>query len=103
MSYCRCGEGSEVYVYGGATKYEVHFGVGMPDVEKKLARERIEPHKSFDTLQETYDFLVSIQQLGFEVPDYAFERMEEELDAEVEEETGRCIYCSKPLLECICE
>ena len=72
MSYCRWSHDSDVYViasgYGG---FQIYLKGG--DAE------------GFTTRQETLNYLSELQKKGLKIPDYALNRLQEEIDQKLPE------------------
>lgn len=78
MSYCRCGDDSDVYVYFGYS-FEVYLAQGNPSCFELMQKHNINNHYFFETEQETLDFLLKIKGFGFLIPDRAIERLQREI------------------------
>ena len=72
MSYCRFSEDSDVYViasgYGG---FQIYLKGGGAE--------------GFATRQETLNYLSELQKKGLKIPDYALNRLQEEIDQKLPE------------------
>jgi hypothetical protein len=78
MSYCRCGNDSDVYVYCG-TKFSVNFAQGKDSCAELMKIHNVDFQYYFETEKETLDFLLYARSLGFVVPDRAIERLQNEI------------------------
>jgi hypothetical protein len=77
MAYCRCENDSDVYVWAGRV-FEVHFCEGVEGVTKRLLENNLHS-TSFETAEETLDYLLKIRKLGFKVPERSTERLKYEI------------------------
>lgn len=72
MSYCRFSHDSDVYLiasgYGG---FQIYLKGGGAE--------------GFDTRQETLDYLLELQKTGLKIPDYALNKLREELEQNLPE------------------
>jgi hypothetical protein len=77
MSYCRSGKDSDVYVWCGKD-YNVCFSEGVQSVKDKMDFHGLISCQ-FDKPQDLLSYLYQIRELGFRVPEYAFERLKWEM------------------------
>jgi hypothetical protein len=77
MAYCRCRDDSDVYVWCG-WRYEVNFCEGKDGITEKLLEHNLHS-TSFETPEETLDYLLKIRKLGFKVPERSTERLKYEI------------------------
>jgi hypothetical protein len=77
MAYCRCENDSDVYVWAGRY-FEVHFCEGVPGVTERMKGMNLHS-TSFETAEETLDYLLKIRKLGFKVPERSTERLKYEI------------------------
>ena len=79
MAYCRCGDNSDLYVYGGILGYDVIFCVGKKDVELKIKELQYNSSIFIKDVRSLLDYLTLLQDQGFKIPAHTFERIEKEL------------------------
>lgn len=77
MSYCRCSDTNDVYVWCGI-KYQVHLCMGKKEVLDRAFTFGVELDESFETAKETFDYLIKLRKLGFKIPQYAISRLQQE-------------------------
>ena len=67
MSYCRCGDDSDLYIYRSSLGYSVcpHVKIGLETM-------------FFEELSDLLLYVTNLKKLGVKVPDRVFERIENE-------------------------
>lgn len=93
MSYCRCSDESDLYVYGSPEGgITVSFANGKDSVVELLDKHNLN-HDGyyFKTKFFTSLFLAALSLAGFKVPERVFKRLKEEIDAE----NGVWAHCKK--------
>jgi uncharacterized protein YxeA len=78
MSYCRCGDDSDVYVYCGRM-FNIHLAQGDEKCYELMKQNNVRPEYYFETEKETLSYLLNLKQLGFRIPDRAIERLQREI------------------------
>ena len=103
MSYCRCGEDSDIYMYGDGKGWSIHIAntkhttynmpdhikySGDPKLQLEWIRENSEPLDKpragedihLSTLQECLDALKQLREEEYLIPQHAIDRVIREMD-----------------------
>jgi hypothetical protein len=78
MSYCRCGEDSDVYVYGsvlGGWTIHIAADISIESSSIPLGTRQLNPQ----TRGEAIDLLLELRKLGLKVPERAIARFRREI------------------------
>ena len=79
MSYCRCGDDSDVYVWAG-DQYCVTLCAGKEHVSDLMEQHNLEYIADYDTAEEVVEVLLKLKSLGLEIPNRAIERLQNEIE-----------------------
>jgi hypothetical protein len=78
MSYCRCGDDSDVYVWVGNV-YCIILCIGKYHVDKIMKDNNLEHMYYCDTAEETLNKLLKLSLLELTVPNRAITRLQREI------------------------
>lgn len=78
MSYCRCGDDSDVYVWSGNI-FNITLCAGKPEVAEIMEKNNLEWMYHFSSGKETLSQLLKLSLLGLKIPNRAILRLQREM------------------------
>jgi hypothetical protein len=89
MSYCRCGDDSDIYMYCDGRGMAIHLAVGDDRVAELMEKHGLAENYFFKTKHFTLLFIGAMSLCGFVIPQGAMDRLKQEIDAE----NGDYVHC----------